>query len=192
MLRAKSSGVAENSQHMNGKAMDFYIPGVSLKLLRETAMKHQVGGVGYYPTSGSPFVHMDTGSVRAWPRMTTAQLKKVFPDGKTLHLPLDGKPLSNDGRAYAQAQWNTCHKVPCNGVVMPVDTGLPEIVVASLDAPQRSVSTIGVNVFPAQRPGFFGTESGAVVARLAPIPAGISPEIRGTTAVALLPDDSQT
>ena len=31
MLRAKSSGVAENSQHMNGKAMDFYIPGVSLQ-----------------------------------------------------------------------------------------------------------------------------------------------------------------
>lgn len=117
MLRAKSSGVAENSQHMKGKAMDVFIPGVNLSKLREAAMKFQVGGVGFYPTSGSPFVHVDTGSVRAWPRMTRAQLKKVFPDGKTLHLPTDGKPLSSDGRAYAQAQWTKCHAVPCNGAV---------------------------------------------------------------------------
>jgi len=118
-LRSASanSGVAENSQHMKGKAMDIFIPGVNLSLLRSTAMKFQVGGVGYYPTSGSPFVHVDTGSVRAWPRMTRAQLKKVFPDGKTLHLPTDGKPLSSDGRAYAQAQWTKCHAVPCNGAV---------------------------------------------------------------------------
>lgn len=115
MLRAKSSGVAENSQHMRGKAMDVFIPGVNLSKLRETAMKHQVGGVGFYPTSGSPFVHMDTGNVRAWPRMTRAQLKKVFPDGKTLHLPTDGKPLSSEGRAYAQAQWSKCRTVPCDG-----------------------------------------------------------------------------
>ncbi len=115
MLAARSSGVADNSQHMRGKAMDVFIPGVNLSKLRETAMKHQVGGVGFYPTSGSPFVHMDTGNVRAWPRMTRAQLKKVFPDGKTLHLPTDGKPLSNEGRAYAQAQWSKCRTVPCDG-----------------------------------------------------------------------------
>jgi uncharacterized protein YcbK (DUF882 family) len=115
MLASKSSGVADNSQHMRGKAMDVFIPGVNLSKLREAAMKHQVGGVGYYPTSGSPFVHMDTGNVRAWPRMTRAQLKKVFPDGKTLHLPTDGKPLSNEGRAYAQAQWTKCRTVPCDG-----------------------------------------------------------------------------
>jgi hypothetical protein len=115
MLHARSSGVAENSQHMRGKAMDVFIPGVNLAKLRATAMKHQVGGVGYYPTSGSPFVHMDTGNVRAWPRMTRAQLEKVFPDGKTLHVPVDGKPLSSSGRAYAQAEWSKCHTVPCNG-----------------------------------------------------------------------------
>ena len=114
-LRKKSSGVAENSQHTKGKAMDFFIPGISLATLRATAMRHQVGGVGYYPTSGSPFVHLDTGNVRAWPRMTRAQLKKVFPDGKTLHLPTDGTPLSEDGRKYAEAQWQQCRTVPCNG-----------------------------------------------------------------------------
>lgn len=94
MLRSKSSGVAENSQHTHGKALDFFIPGVRLDVLRAAAMRRQGGGVGYYPTSGSPFVHVDTGSVRAWPRMTTAQLKAVFPDGNTSHLPSDGPALS--------------------------------------------------------------------------------------------------
>jgi len=115
MLRASSSGVAENSQHTRGNAMDFYIPGVSLTKLRAVAMRKQVGGVGFYPTSGSPFVHLDTGNVRAWPRMTRAQLKEVFPDGKTLHVPNDGKPLSQEGYRLAQAEWQRCHSVPCNG-----------------------------------------------------------------------------
>ena len=143
MLRAKSSGVAENSQHMQGRAMDVFIPGVKLSVLRAAAMKHQVGGVGYYPTSGSPFVHMDTGSVRAWPRMTTAQLKAVFPDGKTMHLPVDGKPLSQQGYAFAQAEWKKCRMVPCSGfpAASVPDTG---IMLASLDPAQRTVRTIDV------------------------------------------------
>ncbi len=115
MLRESSSGVAENSQHTKGNAMDFFIPGVPLAKLRTVAMRKQVGGVGYYPTSGSPFVHLDTGSVRAWPRMTRAQLKEIFPDGRTMHLPTDGKPLSQEGYQIAMAQWKTCHAYPCNG-----------------------------------------------------------------------------
>jgi hypothetical protein len=78
---------------MFGKAIDFYIPGVSLEKLRETAMRLQSGGVGYYPASGSPFVHLDVGNVSAWPRMTREQLLKLFPDGRTVHLPDDGTPL---------------------------------------------------------------------------------------------------
>ncbi len=93
MLRSRSKGVAKKSQHMLGKAMDFYLPDVKLKTLREIGMKFQVGGVGYYPTSGSPFVHMDVGGVRAWPRMSRSDLVRLFPDGKTLHVPSDGKPL---------------------------------------------------------------------------------------------------
>ncbi len=115
MLASKSSGVADNSQHMRGTAMDFFIPGVPLTRLRAAAMKKQVGGVGYYPTSGSPFVHLDTGSVRAWPRMTRAQLQEIFPDGKTMHLPTDGKPLSQQGYQVALAEWKRCHAYPCNG-----------------------------------------------------------------------------
>src|SRR6266567_3394604 len=69
MLRRRSSGVAQFSQHMLGKAIDFYIPGVSLEQLREAGLRAQRGGVGFYPTSGAPFVHLDTGSVRHWPRL---------------------------------------------------------------------------------------------------------------------------
>jgi len=113
ILRARSSGVASHSQHMLGHAMDFFIPGIPLTTLRAVGMQQQVGGVGFYPNSGSPFVHMDVGTVRAWPMMTTAQLRAIFPDGKTLHTPAGGPILSQQGYAYAQAQWNACHAVPC-------------------------------------------------------------------------------
>lgn len=104
MLRSRSRGVAKFSQHMLGKAMDFYIPGVNLSDLRAAGLRLQRGGVGFYPTSGSPFVHMDTGSVRHWPRMTHDQLARVFPDGKTVHVPTDGRPLSNYNAAVAELQ----------------------------------------------------------------------------------------
>ena len=99
MLRSRSRGVAEKSQHMLGRAMDFYIPGVPLKKLRNIGLKMQGGGVGYYPSSGSPFVHMDVGNVRHWPGISRQELVSVFPNGKTLHVPSDGKPLPG----YAQA-----------------------------------------------------------------------------------------
>jgi uncharacterized protein YcbK (DUF882 family) len=104
MLRKRSKGVAKNSQHTLGKAMDFYIPGVKLSKLRAAGLRKEVGGVGYYPRSGSPFVHMDTGRVRHWPRMSRSQLVKVFPNGKTLHIPSDGKPLKGYKIALAEAK----------------------------------------------------------------------------------------
>jgi uncharacterized protein YcbK (DUF882 family) len=101
MLRSRTKGVAKNSQHTLGKAMDFYIPGVKLSRLREIAMQMQIGGVGFYPTSGSPFVHLDVGSVRAWPRMSRQDLVRIFPKGNTIHLPADGKPLPGYDQAMA-------------------------------------------------------------------------------------------
>ncbi|TJW11584.1 MAG: DUF882 domain-containing protein [Mesorhizobium sp.] len=101
MLRSRSRGVAEKSQHMLGRAMDFYIPGVPLKKLRDIGLKMQGGGVGYYPTSGSPFVHMDVGNVRHWPGISRQELVRVFPNGKTLHVPSDGRPLPGYEQALA-------------------------------------------------------------------------------------------
>ena len=104
MLRARSSGVAQTSQHTAGQAIDFYIPGVPLEKVRNVGLRMQRGGVGFYPTSGSPFVHLDTGSVRHWPRMTHDQLAKVFPDGRTVHVPSDGVPLQNFALALADVE----------------------------------------------------------------------------------------
>ncbi|WP_225156814.1 DUF882 domain-containing protein [Bradyrhizobium sp. IC3069] len=104
MLRRRSSGVARASQHMLGHAIDFFIPGVPLEQIRFAGLRLQRGGVGFYPTSGSPFVHLDTGSVRHWPRMTHDQLARVFPDGKTVHLPTDGVPLKNYELAKAEIE----------------------------------------------------------------------------------------
>jgi uncharacterized protein YcbK (DUF882 family) len=104
MLRRRSRGVAKFSQHMLGRAMDFYLPGVPLEKLREAGLRLQRGGVGFYPTSGSPFVHMDVGNVRHWPRMTRAQLARVFPDGRTVHIPSDGHPLPGYALALADIQ----------------------------------------------------------------------------------------
>jgi uncharacterized protein YcbK (DUF882 family) len=102
MLRRRSGGVARFSQHMLGHALDFYIAGVSLEHLREIGLRLQRGGVGFYPTSGSPFVHMDTGGVRMWPRMSHEELVRVFPDGRTVHIPSDGKPLPGYAVALAE------------------------------------------------------------------------------------------
>jgi len=106
MLRRRSahSGVARFSQHMLGHAMDFYIPGVPLEQIRYAGLRLQRGGVGFYPTSGSPFVHLDTGSIRHWPRMTHDQLVKVFPDGRTVHIPTDGVPLKGYELAKADIE----------------------------------------------------------------------------------------
>lgn len=102
MLRRTRGGQAKKSQHMLGRAVDFFIPGVKLSNLRASAMKIQGGGVGYYPKSGSPFVHLDVASVRAWPRMSRQELVSLFPDGKTIHLPTDGKPLPGYKSALAE------------------------------------------------------------------------------------------
>ncbi len=64
MLQEKTRGVAKNSFHMYGQAVDITLPGYSIKRLRDVAMGLQAGGVGYYPKSG--FVHVDTGKARHW------------------------------------------------------------------------------------------------------------------------------
>lgn len=63
-LRNDSSGVAKRSLHMQGRAIDLAIPGVSHKELHTAALSLKSGGVGYYPNSG--FVHLDSGRVRRW------------------------------------------------------------------------------------------------------------------------------
>ena len=92
MLRRRSRAVAEHSQHMLGKAMDTTMPGMSMERIREIGMRMQHGGVGYYQSAN--FVHLDVGGVRSWPRMGYDQLARLFPDGKTVHIPANGQPMA--------------------------------------------------------------------------------------------------
>ncbi len=99
MLKKTRGGQAENSQHINGKAADVHFPDVPIQRLRYSALVRERGGVGYYPLSALPFVHVDTARVRAWPRLPRQELALLFPSGRTQHMPADGGALtSEDGR----------------------------------------------------------------------------------------------
>jgi uncharacterized protein YcbK (DUF882 family) len=63
-LRTHSSGVAEHSLHMEGRAIDVRLSGFSTLRLHDTARAMARGGVGFYPQSD--FVHLDCGRVRFW------------------------------------------------------------------------------------------------------------------------------
>ncbi|MBL8588991.1 MAG: DUF882 domain-containing protein [Methylobacteriaceae bacterium] len=106
MLRRRSGAVAKHSQHMQGNAMDVHFPDVGASRAREMGVRLQRGGVGYYPSANSPFVHLDVGSVRHWPRMSYDQLARIFPDGKTVHIPSNGQPLPGYDAALAEIERN--------------------------------------------------------------------------------------
>ena len=139
MLRKRSRGVAQFSQHMLGRAMDFFIPGVPLEKQREAGLRLQRGGVGYYPSSGSPFIHLDVGSVRHWPRMTRAQLVKVFPDGRTVHVPSDGHPLSGYALALADIQKRGSSEPSETSLAAARDAGVNVDLPAATTTRQRSL-----------------------------------------------------
>jgi uncharacterized protein YcbK (DUF882 family) len=63
-LRRTTRGVAKNSLHMKGRAIDIRIPGYRTEEIRQLAIGLHSGGVGYYPASD--FVHLDTGPVKVW------------------------------------------------------------------------------------------------------------------------------
>src|SRR5262245_40963561 len=103
MLRRTVGGQASQSRHILGQAADIHFPDVPIKRLRYSALIRERGGVGYYPTSAIPFVHIDTDRVRAWPRLPRNELALLFPNGRTQHLPEDGDPISMDDVKRARA-----------------------------------------------------------------------------------------
>ncbi len=101
MLRRRSSGVAKFSQHMLGKAIDFYIPDVELESIRDAGLRVQRGGVGFYPSSGAPFIHMDVGSVRHWPRVPEAQLARIMSKGPVTRVASNNAPAAQKQKSKA-------------------------------------------------------------------------------------------
>jgi uncharacterized protein YcbK (DUF882 family) len=84
-LKRIGRNVARKSQHMNGKAIDFFFPDVSTQKIRNSALARRVGGVGYYRSSGGPtgFLHADSGNVRHWgPKISRSQLASIIQEGR--------------------------------------------------------------------------------------------------------------
>jgi uncharacterized protein YcbK (DUF882 family) len=103
LLRRTVGGQASQSRHILGKAMDVTFPDVPVKKLRYSALIRERGGVGYYPTSATPFVHIDTDRVRAWPRLPRQELALLFPNGRSQHIPEDGDPITPEDVRRARA-----------------------------------------------------------------------------------------
>ena len=135
-LRRRGGGQARKSQHIQGRAADIHFPDVPVKKLRASALIQEVGGVGYYPTSGIPFVHVDTGRVRMWPRMPRLELAALFPDGKTGYVPRDGRRITKKDheRALAKGMVNKTLLAAANPATPP-PTPKPQPIMASFTPP---------------------------------------------------------
>jgi uncharacterized protein YcbK (DUF882 family) len=64
MLRRTSNGVARNSLHLTGQALDIRLGYASSNEICQCAVALSRGGVGHY--ANADFVHIDTGEVRRW------------------------------------------------------------------------------------------------------------------------------
>ena len=81
-------GVAENSQHIYGKALDVHF-GAGLSDAMQAARAMGRGGVGWYPRSG--FMHLDSGPVRNWDLDETGLGELVISVGHGRSVPLMAK-----------------------------------------------------------------------------------------------------
>lgn len=108
MLARTTFGVADNSQHIYGKALDIYLP-ARLDVAMETAREMRRGGVGWYPNSH--FIHLDSGPVRNWDlggagfERLLLEMRDLIAKGEldvspngTLSLGEDDRPLSTNQR----------------------------------------------------------------------------------------------
>jgi uncharacterized protein YcbK (DUF882 family) len=92
-LSKTTFGVAENSQHLYGRALDVYFED-DLEKTMQTARKLQRGGVGWYPQSH--FMHIDSGPVRNW-NLEESGLGSLLLAGRRWRFNSEGK-LVNEGR----------------------------------------------------------------------------------------------
>jgi len=140
MLRRIGRGVARRSMHIKGQAADVFFPDVPIKKLRESALLRERGGVGYYPRSGKHgFVHVDTGRVRHWPRMSPTRLAALFRKNKTKHKP--GSAAPTRFASHKTHNHNFAEIQPTSGGLrrIPIPQHKSRVVLASL--PQEATKT---------------------------------------------------
>ena len=92
--RGARAALRSSANHINGQAMDFFIPGVPLEKIRDGRSAPAAWRRRLLSDLRLALRALDTGTIRHWPRMTHDQLVKVFPDGRTVHIPSDGHPLA--------------------------------------------------------------------------------------------------
>ena len=97
MLARTNFGVAENSQHIFGRALDVHF-GSNLAEAMAAARAMQHGGVGWYPHSA--FMHIDTGPVRNWD-LDDAGLGNLLFDGRQIHFNDKGELVVSVGHGRA-------------------------------------------------------------------------------------------
>jgi uncharacterized protein YcbK (DUF882 family) len=116
LLRRNSRGVAKESQHIAGRAIDFYFLDVPTLKVRNSALVRQMGGVGYYSTSGGPtgFLHVDSGRVRHWgPYISPNQMAQIMRDNiKTV-----GRRLKN-GSSWSSGDTQVASNAPKSGGIL--------------------------------------------------------------------------
>lgn len=96
MLARTTFGVAENSQHIYGRALDIHL-GAKLAEAMQAARAMKRGGVGWYPNSH--FIHIDSGPVRNWDLDDTGLGRLLF-DGKEIHFNDKGELVITAGRGH--------------------------------------------------------------------------------------------
>jgi len=153
MLRRTVGGQAKFSQHITGKAIDITFPDIPLKKMRYSALIRERGGVGYYPTSGIPFIHIDTANVRMWPRMPRQELALLFPNGHSKFVPADGRPITPTDVKVARSKF---HELAMQVAAFFQDRHTPgtsSTMVASLGVspPKKSLNVVASLGLPGRR-----------------------------------------
>ncbi len=154
MLRRTVGGQAKQSQHITGKAIDITFPDIPLKKMRYSALIRERGGVGYYPTSGIPFVHVDTGNVRMWPRMPRMELALLFPNGRSKYVPTDGRPITPADVTVARSKFGELATQVAEFFHDRRTPGTSRTMVASVAVapPKKSLSVVASLGLPGHQP----------------------------------------
>ena len=168
MLRKKRGGQARRSRHMLGMAMDVHFPDVPVKRLRYSALVRQIGGVGYYPTSAIPFIHVDTGRVRHWPRMPRYELALLFPNGKTKHRPSSGGPITPRDARIARTKYAKLAQEVADFHDLRKGGNRRRTLLASLSPPKPSFVRAGGSPSVADVQPAVGTKPGTQLASIDP------------------------
>ena len=114
MLARTMFGVAENSQHMYGRALDISLD-ARLPEAMAAARAMRRGGVGWYPHSD--FIHIDTGPVRNWTLDESGLGNLLLFDGKSwvpfsgAHHPMKVADRLALERLLARAEFLARHKL---------------------------------------------------------------------------------